>query len=89
MRNNLDALAEVVRYIYDNIQYAEFNTKSDYCHVCGYDGEILINDTPADSIMSIMALGITKGTTVIVSTHDAKCWSGVDRIADAINAGLD
>ncbi|WP_220462714.1 dihydroxyacetone kinase phosphoryl donor subunit DhaM [Flaviflexus equikiangi] len=54
-----------------------------------YDGEILINDTPADSIMSIMALGITKGTTVIVSTHDAKCWSGVDRIADAINAGLD
>ena len=44
MRNNLDALAEVVRYIYDNIQYAEFNTKSDYCHVCGYDGEIIIND---------------------------------------------
>lgn len=44
MRNNLDALAEVVRYIYDNIQYAEFNTKSDYCHICGYDGEIIIND---------------------------------------------
>ena len=44
MRNNLDALAEVVRYIYDNIQYAEFNTKSDYCHVCGYDGEIIINN---------------------------------------------
>lgn len=44
MRNNLDALAEVVRFIYDNIQYAEFNTKSDYCHVCGFDGEIMIND---------------------------------------------
>ncbi len=44
MRNNLDALAEVVRFIYDNIQYAEFNTKSDYCHVCDYDGEIMIND---------------------------------------------
>ena len=44
MRNNLEALSEVVRYIYDNIQYAEFNTKSDYCHVCGYDGEILVND---------------------------------------------
>ena len=44
MRNNLEALSEVVRYIYDNIQYAEFNTKSDYCHVCGWDGEILIND---------------------------------------------
>ena len=44
MRNNLTALAEVVKYIYDNIQYAEFNTKSDYCQVCGFDGEILIND---------------------------------------------
>ena len=44
MRHNLEALEEVVRFIYDNIQYAEFNTKSDYCHVCGYDGEIIIND---------------------------------------------
>ena len=44
MRNNLEALEEVVKYIYDNIQYAEFNTKSDYCHICGYDGEIIIND---------------------------------------------
>ena len=44
MNNNLTALTEVVRYIYDHIQYAEFNTKSDYCQVCGYDGEILIND---------------------------------------------
>lgn len=44
MRHNLAALAEVVKFIYDNIQYAEFNTKSDYCHVCGYDGEIIIND---------------------------------------------
>ncbi|MDR3313501.1 MAG: anaerobic ribonucleoside-triphosphate reductase [Oscillospiraceae bacterium] len=44
MRHNLDALEDVVRFIYDNIQYAEFNTKSDYCHVCGYDGEIMIND---------------------------------------------
>jgi ribonucleoside-triphosphate reductase len=44
MRNNLEALEEVVKYIYDHIQYAEFNTKSDYCHVCGFDGEIIIND---------------------------------------------
>jgi ribonucleoside-triphosphate reductase len=44
LRNNLDAIEEVVRFIYDNIQYAEFNTKSDYCHVCDYDGEIIIND---------------------------------------------
>ena len=44
MQNNLEALEELVKFIYNNIQYAEFNTKSDYCHVCGYDGEIIIND---------------------------------------------
>ena len=44
MRHNLEALEELVKYIYDHIQYAEFNTKSDYCHECGYDGEITIND---------------------------------------------
>lgn len=44
MRNNLEALEDVVKYIYDHIQYAEFNTKSDYCHICNYDGEITIND---------------------------------------------
>ncbi|MBR6326566.1 MAG: anaerobic ribonucleoside-triphosphate reductase [Lachnospiraceae bacterium] len=44
LTNNIDAVKEVIKYIYDNIQYGEFNTKSDYCHVCGYDGEILIND---------------------------------------------
>ncbi|WP_394522350.1 anaerobic ribonucleoside-triphosphate reductase [Lacrimispora sp. JR3] len=44
MSNNLEALEEVVKFIYDNIQYAEFNTKSDYCQECGFDGEIIIND---------------------------------------------
>ncbi|HIY98290.1 MAG TPA: anaerobic ribonucleoside-triphosphate reductase [Firmicutes bacterium] len=44
MQHNLEAMREVVKFIYDNIQYAEFNTKSDYCHVCGYDGEIMINE---------------------------------------------
>ena len=44
MRHNLEALEELVKFIYDNIQYAEFNTKSDYCHCCGYDGEIIINE---------------------------------------------
>jgi len=43
MSKNIDALESVVKFIYDNIQYAEFNTKSDYCHVCGFDGEIIIN----------------------------------------------
>lgn len=41
---NLEALEEIVKFIYDNIQYAEFNTKSDYCHVCAYDQEIIINE---------------------------------------------
>jgi ribonucleoside-triphosphate reductase len=44
MRKNLDAMEDIVRFIYDHIQYAEFNTKSDYCHVCGFDGEIEVND---------------------------------------------
>ena len=43
MQKNLKALEEVVKYIYENVQYAEFNTKSDYCQVCGFDGEIIIN----------------------------------------------
>lgn len=44
MTKNLYALEKVVKYIYDNIMYAEINTKSDYCQECGYDGEILIDD---------------------------------------------
>ena len=42
MNDNLDAVLEVMKFIYDNIMYAELNTKSDYCQVCGYDGEIKI-----------------------------------------------
>ena len=44
LTNNVQAIEEVVKFIYNNIQYAEFNTKSDYCHCCGYDGEIIINE---------------------------------------------
>ena len=44
LTNNLDAVLEVIKFIYDNIMYAELNTKSDYCHECGYDVEILIDD---------------------------------------------
>ena len=44
MNNNPEALETIVKFIYNNIQYAEFNTKSDYCHECGFDGEIIIND---------------------------------------------
>lgn len=44
MNHNLEALETIVRFIYDNIQYAEFNTKSDYCGECGFDGEIKLNE---------------------------------------------
>lgn len=44
MTNNIPALLTMITYIYDNISYAEFNTKSDYCHECGFDGEIKVND---------------------------------------------
>ena len=40
MQQNIDAVLELMQFIYDNIMYAELNTKSDYCQVCGYDGEI-------------------------------------------------
>lgn len=48
--NNISAIIEVVKFIYDNIMYAEINTKSDYCQVCGYDGEIEIVDE--DGVLS-------------------------------------
>ncbi len=44
MQNNIDAVLEVMQFIYDNIMYAELNTKSDYCQVCGFDGEIDIQE---------------------------------------------
>ncbi len=44
LTNNLDAVLEVIKFIYDNIMYAELNTKSDYCQECGYTGEILLDD---------------------------------------------
>ena len=44
LSNNLDVVMEVIKFIYDNIMYAELNTKLDYCQECGYSGEILIDD---------------------------------------------
>ena len=44
LQNNLEAVIDVIKFIYDNIMYAELNTKSDYCQNCGYSGEILIDD---------------------------------------------
>ena len=44
MQQNIDAVLEVMKYIYDHIMYAELNTKSDYCQTCGFDGEIEIRE---------------------------------------------
>ena len=44
MQNNIDAVLQVMKFIYDNIMYAELNTKSDYCHNCGFDGEIVVEE---------------------------------------------
>ena len=46
LQNNIEAVTDVMKFIYENIMYAELNTKSDYCHICGYDGEIqIVSDT--------------------------------------------
>ena len=50
MQNNIEAVLQVIKFIYDNIMYAELNTKSDYCQVCGYDGEIQIEEEPKEII---------------------------------------
>ena len=44
MQNNLDAVLSVMQFIYDIIMYAELNTKSVYCHICGFDGEITVEE---------------------------------------------
>ncbi len=50
MQNNIDAVLSVMKYIYENIMYAELNTKSDYCQVCGYNGEIQIVSDDDESL---------------------------------------
>lgn len=44
MSHNVDAILNLIKFMYENIQYAEFNTKLDYCHICGFEGEILCKD---------------------------------------------
>ncbi|MGI6279521.1 MAG: anaerobic ribonucleoside-triphosphate reductase [Acutalibacteraceae bacterium] len=59
MQNNLDAVLAVMQFIYDHIMYAELNTKSDYCQVCGYDGEISIVEEDAKLIWQCPNCGNT------------------------------
>lgn len=48
MQNNIPAIITLIQFIYENIMYAELNTKSDFCQVCGYDGEIEIKGEPGN-----------------------------------------
>ena len=51
MQNNIEAVISVIQFIYENILYAELNTKSDYCHICNYDGEIKIVKDENDKLI--------------------------------------
>lgn len=59
MQNNLEAVLQVMKFIYDNIMYAELNTKSDYCQVCGWDGEIEIAEEDGKLIWKCPKCGNT------------------------------
>ena len=60
MQDNLEAVISVLQFIYDNIMYAELNTKSDYCQVCGYDGEIeVLEDTDGKLVWTCPNCGNT------------------------------
>lgn len=67
MQNNLDAVIQIIRFIYDNIMYAELNTKSDYCQKCGWDGEIVINDVDGKLIWTCPKCGNTDQNTMNVA----------------------
>lgn len=68
MQNNLEAVLQVIRFIYDNIMYAELNTKSDYCHECGFDGEIaIVKDDGGKLIWRCPKCGNTEQTRMNVA----------------------
>ena len=59
MQNNIEGVLQVMKFIYDNIMYAELNTKSDYCQICGYDGEIQIEEEDGKLIWKCPKCGNT------------------------------
>lgn len=68
MQNNLEAVLEVMKFIYDHIMYAELNTKSDYCQKCGYDGEIqIVEDDNGKLIWKCPNCGNTDQNTMNVA----------------------
>jgi len=68
LQNNIKAVLQLVRFIYDNIMYAELNTKSDYCQVCGFDGEIeIVKDESGKLIWKCPKCGNTEQTKMNVA----------------------
>ena len=67
MQDNIPAVLEVIKFIYDNIMYAELNTKSDYCQKCGYDGEIQIKGEPGNLYWECPNCGNTDQDTLNVA----------------------
>ena len=67
MQNNIDAVLSVMKFIYDNIMYAELNTKSDYCQICGFDGEIEVVDVEGKLIWRCPNCGNTDQSTMNVA----------------------
>lgn len=67
MSNNIHAVLEVVKFIYDNIMYAELNSKFDYCQKCGYSGEIKIKGEPGNLYWECPNCGNTDKNTMNVA----------------------
>ena len=67
MQNNIDAVLSVMKFIYDNIMYAELNTKSDYCQLCGFDGEIEVVDIDGKLVWQCPNCGNTDQSTMNVA----------------------
>lgn len=67
MQNNIDAVLSVMKFIYDNIMYAELNTKSDYCQLCGFDGEIEVVDSDGKLVWQCPNCGNTDQSTMNVA----------------------
>ncbi len=68
MQNNIEAVLQIIKFIYENIMYAELNTKSDYCHECGFDGEIeIVKDDSGKLIWRCPKCGNTDQTKMNVA----------------------
>ena len=72
MQNNIPAVLSVMKFIYENIMYAELNTKSDYCEKCGYDGEIKVIERmrPASWCGNVHNCGNRDQNTVVCSAQN-------------------